>query len=82
VVLTYGTFFQTIFDFLFIAASIFIVFKIISSARKRLFVQEEAKQVPPYEKPAEERLLEEIRDLLRRQVGDPTEASALKKDKL
>lgn len=65
VVLTYGAFLQTVFDFFFIALSIFILFKLISSARHRLFVQEEAKEVPPYEKPAQERLLEEIRDLLK-----------------
>jgi len=65
VTLTYGAFLQTMFDFFFIALSIFFVFKIISSTRKRLFVQEEAKEVPPYEKPAQERLLEEIRDLLK-----------------
>ncbi|OGC84456.1 large-conductance mechanosensitive channel [Candidatus Adlerbacteria bacterium RIFCSPHIGHO2_12_FULL_53_18] len=65
VVLTYGAFLQAIFDFFFIAVSIFLVFKIISSARKRLFVQEEQKPAPPYEKPAQERLLEEIRDLLK-----------------
>lgn len=65
VVLTYGAFLQSVFDFFFIAVSIFIVFKIISSARKRLFTQEEEKNVPPHEKPAQERLLEEIRDLLK-----------------
>lgn len=65
VVLTYGAFLQSVFDFFFIAVSIFVVFKILSSARKRLFVQEEAKEVPPHEKPAQERLLEEIRDLLK-----------------
>jgi large conductance mechanosensitive channel len=65
VVLNYGAFLQTIFDFFFIAFSIFMVFKLLASARQRLFVQEEAKEVPPHEKPAQERLLEEIRDLLK-----------------
>lgn len=65
VMLTYGAFLQAVFDFFFIALSIFVVFKILSSARKRLFAQEEAKEVPPYEKPVEVRLLEEIRDLLK-----------------
>lgn len=65
VVLTYGTFLQSVFDFFFIAVSIFIVFKILSGARRKLFVQEEAREIPPYEKPAQERLLEEIRDLLK-----------------
>jgi large conductance mechanosensitive channel len=65
VVLTYGAFMQAVFDFLIIALAIFMVVKLLSSARQRLFVQEEAKQVPQYEKPAQERLLEEIRDLLK-----------------
>ena len=65
VVLTYGAFMQAVFDFLIIALAIFMVVKLLSSARQRLFVQEEAKQVPQHEKPAQERLLEEIRDLLK-----------------
>ena len=65
VVLGYGAFLQTVFDFFFIALSIFLIFKVMASARRRLFVQEEAKEVPPHEKPAGERLLEEIRDLLK-----------------
>jgi large conductance mechanosensitive channel len=64
VVVKYGAFLQAIFNFLVISISIFIVFKSISSARKRLFAQGE-KAVPPEEKPAQERLLEEIRDLLK-----------------
>ena len=70
VILTYGAFLQTIFDFFFIALAIFVVVKLLTSARQRLIVQEKAKEVPPHEKPAEERLLEEIRDLLRRSVED------------
>lgn len=65
VVLSYGIFLQNIFDFLVIALSIFLIFKLLSSARRRLFVKEEAKEIPPHEKPAQERLLEEIRDLLK-----------------
>lgn len=65
VILSYGIFLQNIFDFLVIALSIFLIFKLLSSARRRLFVKEEAKEIPPYEKPAQERLLEEIRDLLK-----------------
>ncbi len=65
VVLTYGTFLQSISDFFFIAVSIFLVFKLISGARKRLFTQEGEEHIPPHEKPAQERLLEEIRDLLK-----------------
>jgi large conductance mechanosensitive channel len=64
VVLTYGAFLQNIFDFLVIAASIFLVFKLLSTARRKFFAQEE-KSLPPHEKPSTERLLEEIRDLLK-----------------
>lgn len=64
IVLRYGSFIQTIINFLIVSLSIFLVFKLISSTRKRLFRQGE-EAVPQYEKPAEERLLEEIRDLLK-----------------
>ena len=60
----YGTFIQAVFNFLVVSFSIFIVFKLLTSARKRVFKEGE-KAVPEYEKPAEERLLEEIRDLLK-----------------
>lgn len=70
VVVKYGAFLQTIINFLIVSVSIFIVFKLISSARKRLFTEGE-KAVPPHEKPAQERLLEEIRDLLKKEQGVP-----------
>lgn len=62
--INYGSFAQTIFNFLVISLSIFVVFKILATARRRFFAQEE-KTLPPYEKPSTERLLEEIRDLLK-----------------
>lgn len=65
VVLSYGSFLQNIFDFLVIALSIFIVFKLLSVARQRLFRLGEA-DTPQYEKSPQERLLEEIRDLLKK----------------
>jgi large conductance mechanosensitive channel len=64
VIVKYGAFLQAIFNFLLISLSIFIIFKIMTGARKRIF-REGEKAVPPYEKPAQERLLEEIRDLLK-----------------
>lgn len=64
VVIRYGMFLQTIINFFLISLSIFIVFKFVVSARKRLFRQGE-QAVPQHEKPAQERLLEEIRDLLK-----------------
>ena len=63
-VVKYGAFLQVLFNFLIIALSIFIVFKLISIGRKRIFERGED-AVAPAEKPAQERLLEEIRDLLK-----------------
>jgi large conductance mechanosensitive channel len=63
-VIKYGLFFQAVVNFLLISLSFFVVFKLLSAARKRIFRQGE-KAVPPEEKPAQERLLEEIRDLLK-----------------
>ena len=63
-VIKYGAFLQALFNFLIIALSIFVIFKIITVTRKRLFERGED-AVTPAEKPAQERLLEEIRDLLK-----------------
>ncbi len=63
-IIKYGAFLQAILNFLLVSLSIFVVFKLISTARRSLF-REGEKAVPAYEKPAEERLLEEIRDLLK-----------------
>ena len=63
-IIRYGSFLQTLVNFLLVSLSIFTVFKILSAARKRVF-REGEKSVPPDEKPAQERLLEEIRDLLK-----------------
>lgn len=60
----YGSFLQAIFNFLVISVSVFVVFKLVSAGRKQLF-REGEQAVPPEEKPAQERLLEEIRDLLK-----------------
>ncbi len=64
VVLKYGSFIQALINFLLVSFSIFIVFKILSAARKRM-IREGEKSVPAHDKPAQERLLEEIRDLLK-----------------
>lgn len=58
--LNYGNFVQTIIDFIIIAFSIFMIVKIMNSAKKK---EEEAPAAPP-EPSAEEKLLGEIRDLL------------------
>ncbi len=61
--ITYGVFLQTLFDFLIISAVLFLVIQAMHTAKKR-FEKEQA-VAPPAEKPADIRLLEEIRDLLK-----------------
>jgi len=61
VTLNYGKFIQTVVDFLIIAFSIFMVVKAMNSAKKK----EEAVSAPPPGPSNEEKLLEEIRDLLK-----------------
>lgn len=62
VTLNYGSFIQTVVDFLIIAFAIFMVIKAMNSMKKK---EEEAPAAPP--KPsAEETLLTEIRDLLKK----------------
>lgn len=63
-IIKYGSFLQALFNFLVISLSIFLVLQLMSAARRRLFRQGE-RAVPPDQKPAQERLLEEIRDLLK-----------------
>ena len=58
--LNYGAFIQSVIDFLLIAGVIFIMVKLISSLKKR---DETAKAPEP---PAQEKLLTEIRDLLKK----------------
>lgn len=61
VVISYGKFIQTVVDFTIIAFAIFIVIKMINSLKRK----EEAAAAPPPGPSAEERLLSEIRDLLK-----------------
>jgi large conductance mechanosensitive channel len=63
-IVRYGALLQAVFNFLLISISIFVVFKVLAAARRKVFKEGE-KSVPPHEKPAQERLLEEIRDLLK-----------------
>jgi large conductance mechanosensitive channel len=58
----YGKFLQNIFDFLIIAFSIFIVIRLLSKLKNK---KEEEQVVTVEEAPKTERLLEEIRDLLK-----------------
>ena len=58
--ITYGKFLQTCLDFVIIAASIFVAVKLIHRFRQKA---EEKPAAPP----RQEQLLEEIRDLLKKQ---------------
>lgn len=63
VTIGYGAFLQTVFDFVIIAFAIFVAVKVINTLKRR----EEADPTPPPppEPSAEEKLLTEIRDLLK-----------------
>ena len=63
VTLRYGAFLQTVFDFVIIAFAIFVAVKVINMLKRR----DEADPAPPPapEPSNEEKLLAEIRDLLR-----------------
>jgi large conductance mechanosensitive channel len=63
--LKYGSFLQTVFDFFIVAFSIFLFVKIVNRFRRR----EADKQTEPPAPTSEEKLLAEIRDLLKRQQG-------------
>jgi aldehyde dehydrogenase len=63
VVISYGSFIQTVIDFTIIAFSIFMVIKGINSLKKK---EEKAPKAPPVPS-VEETLLTEIRDLLKAQ---------------
>jgi large conductance mechanosensitive channel len=65
VVLKYGAFIQTIFDFVIIAFVLFLALKGINKLKKPAPAAANAPPPPP---PREEVLLEEIRDLLRKQA--------------
>jgi large conductance mechanosensitive channel len=61
-VIAYGNFITLVINFLIVAFCVFLVIKAISSMQKRFEKEKEAK---PEEAPAEERLLTEIRDILK-----------------
>ncbi len=62
VFLKYGMFIQNIIDFTIIAFSIFMLIKVINRLKRK----EEEKPAAPAEPPAQEKLLAEIRDLLKK----------------
>lgn len=57
----YGVFLQATFDFLIIAASVFLIVKLMNRMKKK----EEEKPTTPPEPTAQEKLLTEIRDILK-----------------
>lgn len=65
--ITYGNFIQAVINFLLIALVLFLVIKAINRAQHLMGLQPEAAPAPPPEPTAEEKLLAEIRDLLRAQ---------------
>lgn len=65
VTLNYGVFLQTVFDFLIMSVAIFALVKLINKL-KRAPVEEPP---APAEPPEQEKLLAEIRDLLKAQVS-------------
>lgn len=65
VTINYGNFLQTTFDFLIIAFCIFILIKLITKLTKKKEEPQPAAPAPAPEPSAEEKLLTEIRDLLK-----------------
>ena len=63
--MNWGTWIQTIVDFIIVAFCIFIMIKFMNNLRKKKEVEEEIAAEAPAEPTAEEKLLTEIRDLLR-----------------
>ena len=65
-VIPYGLFLQAIIDFLLIAICVFMLVKSINKARAKFEKKEEEAEAAPPEPSNEEKLLTEIRDLLKK----------------
>lgn len=65
VVMNYGIFIQTVFDFVIVAFAIFMAIKLMNRLRRKQ--EEEPAPATPPAPSAEEKLLTEIRDLLSQQ---------------
>ena len=61
IALKYGMFLQNVFDFLIVAIAVFFMVRVINRVRRK----EEAAPAAPPEPTAQEKLLTEIRDLLK-----------------
>ncbi len=66
VIMQYGIFLQSIFDFVIVAFAIFMAIKLMNKLHKKTEVEKPAPKVT-----AEEKLLTEIRDLLKQQNNQP-----------
>lgn len=66
VAITYGNLIQVILQFLIIALTVFLVVKAITTLRERAESKKAVESPVPAVKPDEVRLLEEIRDLLKK----------------
>ena len=66
-VLAYGNFLTIVINFIIVAIAIFIVVKILNSAKDKMIKQEEKKEEKP-KWPTQEQLLAEIRDLLKKKA--------------
>lgn len=66
VAVTWGTFVQTIVDFIIIAFCIFLAIKVMNKMRRKPEPEPEAPAVPA--PPTQEELLTEIRDILRKEA--------------
>lgn len=62
VVIRYGAFLQTVFDFLIVAFAVFMLVKLMNNMKKKEVVEATTK---PVEKSTEALLLEEIRDAIK-----------------
>ncbi|MBL6008820.1 large conductance mechanosensitive channel protein MscL [Bacillus halotolerans] len=67
-VVKYGSFIQTIVNFLIISFSIFIVIRTLNQLKRKKEAEEEAEAEAA---DAQEELLKEIRDLLKQQIKSP-----------
>ena len=65
VTVNYGMFLQSVFDFLIVALAIFAIVKVMNTLRARMEREKAAEPVVPPPPTTEEKLLAEIRDLLK-----------------
>lgn len=74
-VIAYGAFIQNVIDFLIVAICLFLVIRFMAklTAKKKAAEEAEAKQAPAPAKSDEAVLLEEIRDLLKKESKESAE---------